>query len=68
MHFDTFSDFLAMGGYAFYVWTAYGITFFALIYLVISSRRKHKKILIEIEQRQARQTRIDAAKDMENTL
>lgn len=26
MYFDSFSAFLAMGGYAFYVWTAYGLT------------------------------------------
>lgn len=28
MHFESLSDFFAMGGYASYVWSAFGITFF----------------------------------------
>ncbi|MBE4107489.1 heme exporter protein CcmD, partial [Vibrio sp. 704] len=27
MHFESLSDFFAMGGYASYVWSAFGITF-----------------------------------------
>ncbi len=37
MHFESFSDFLAMGGYASYVWGAYGISFAALLWILISS-------------------------------
>ncbi len=31
MHFQNFHDFLLMGGYAPYVWSAYGITFVVLL-------------------------------------
>lgn len=42
-------EFLYMGGKAFYVWSSYGITAFALVLsLVIASRRK-KKLYKEIE-------------------
>ena len=30
MHFESFADFLAMGGHALYVWLAYGVTVVAL--------------------------------------
>lgn len=31
MHFDSLSDFLAMGGHALYVWLAYGSTVIVLL-------------------------------------
>ncbi|MCC5851287.1 MAG: heme exporter protein CcmD [Alkalimonas sp.] len=31
MQFDSFSDFLAMGGYGFYIWLAYGLTYGLLV-------------------------------------
>lgn len=68
MHFDSFSDFFAMGGYATYVWSAFGITFIAMILLLISSLRRKKQLLQEIRNRIDRQARIEAAKNMENTL
>jgi heme exporter protein D len=39
------SEFLAMGGYAFYVWGAYGVTFALLaieIFLVLKRKRETK--------------------------
>jgi len=68
MHFESLSDFFAMGGYAGYVWSAFGITFFVMIALLISSIRRHKYLLIEVQDKVARQARIDAAKNLENTL
>ncbi|WP_117233422.1 heme exporter protein CcmD [Vibrio maerlii] len=68
MHFDTFSDFLAMGGYASYVWGAFGITFVAMFILLLSSVRRGNKILGDVQAKLDRQARIDAAKNMENTL
>ncbi len=43
MHFDSMSAFLAMGGYAAYVWSAFGITAGAMIALIIGYHRTHKK-------------------------
>jgi len=68
MHFESLSDFLAMGGYAGYVWSAFGITFFVMIALLVSSVRRHKTLLNEVQAKVERQARIDAAKNLENTL
>ena len=68
MFFHSLHDFLAMGGYVAYVWSAFGITFFSLFVLSLLSVKRHKRILDEVRQQQARETRIERAKTMENTL
>ncbi|PMH32898.1 heme exporter protein CcmD [Vibrio lentus] len=68
MYFESLSDFFAMGGYASYVWSAFGITFLAMIVLLIVSVRRGKQLLTEVQAKIDRQARIDAAKNMENTL
>ena len=39
------NDFFHMGGYAFYVWTSYGIALFVLLINVILPLRQRKKLL-----------------------
>ena len=39
------SSFLQMGGYAAYVWSAYGITLLVLVLNVWSARRSHRRKL-----------------------
>ena len=68
MYFESLSDFFAMGGYASYVWSAFGITFLAMIVLLVLSVRRGKQLLNEVQAKIDRQARIDAAKNMENTL
>ncbi|BBQ54129.1 heme exporter protein CcmD [Aeromonas jandaei] len=68
MHFASFSDFLAMGGYAFYVWLSFGLTLVCLIGIVISTRMKTRSLLGELRSKQAREARRKAAQQMENTL
>ncbi|MCL9774522.1 MULTISPECIES: heme exporter protein CcmD [Vibrio] len=68
MHFDSIGDFFAMGGYAGYVWSAFGITFLSLIILLLTSLSRGKTLLKEVQAKVDRQSRIDAAKNMENTL
>ncbi|MDA9556830.1 heme exporter protein CcmD [Vibrio sp.] len=68
MHFDSFQDFLAMGGYASYVWSAFGLTFGALFLLLWVSIKDSKSLKHEVKQKLARKERIEAAKKMENTL
>ncbi|MBY7731803.1 MULTISPECIES: heme exporter protein CcmD [Vibrio] len=68
MYFESLSDFFAMGGYASYVWSAFGITFLAMIILLVVSVRRSKQLLTEVQAKIDRQARIDAAKNMENTL
>ena len=38
MHFASFSDFMAMGGYAFYVWLSYGFVALGLIGVIVGRR------------------------------
>lgn len=68
MHFESFSDFLAMGGYASYVWGAFGLTYLSMAVLWIISVRRKNTLLNQVRNKLERQARIDAAKHMENTL
>ncbi|MFV0575674.1 MAG: heme exporter protein CcmD [Vibrio sp.] len=68
MYFESFSDFIAMGGYAGYVWSAFGITFASMLILLVKSVSQNKTLLKEIQQKIDREERRQAAKKMENTL
>ncbi|MFP7407819.1 heme exporter protein CcmD [Aeromonas veronii] len=68
MHFASFSDFMAMGGYAFYVWLSFGLTLVCLVGIIISTRMKTRGLLAELRSKQAREARHKAAQQMENTL
>ena len=68
MYFESLSDFLAMGGYSTYVWSAFGITFTSMLVLLLLSLRRGNQLLNEVQSKIDRQARIDAAKNMENTL
>jgi heme exporter protein D len=52
------NEFLNMGGYAFYVWTSYGIALLVLLINVILPLRQRKKLLGDIA-RAARRARRD---------
>ncbi len=46
MHtFSNFSQFIAMGGYAFYVWSAYGIGLGVLLLNIFLSRKNRRKTI-----------------------
>ena len=68
MHFASFSDFMAMGGYAFYVWLSFGLTLVCLVGIIIFTRMKTRSLLGELRSKQAREARRKAAQQMENTL
>lgn len=42
-------EFFHMGGYAFFVWSSYGLTALVLIFSVAVASRRKKKIFREIE-------------------
>ncbi len=65
MQFDSISEFIAMGGYGFYVWLSYGISTLALALLVFSSLSGHKKIKQQISQRQKRETKLRQAAELQ---
>lgn len=58
MQFDSVSDFLNMGGYAFYVWLSYGITLGSLVILVLLSARRQQTVLKEIAKQASREKRL----------
>ncbi|ABL98453.1 heme exporter protein CcmD [Shewanella amazonensis] len=58
MQFESFTDFINMGGYAFYVWLAYGVTATSLATLIILSTRQKGKVLTEIAKKIAREERL----------
>ncbi|XXN65705.1 heme exporter protein CcmD [Enterobacter ludwigii] len=60
--FASWSDFFAMGGYAFYVWLAVILTLIPLLGLVLHTVLFRRRLLAEIRQRQSRESRIRAAK------
>jgi len=51
------SEFLLMGGYAFEVWTSWGLTLAALISFVIFPKIKNAKIRRDIKRQLVRQQR-----------
>lgn len=42
MHFSSWSEFFHMGGYALYVWLAYGVTLVVLSLLVLAAWRRQR--------------------------
>jgi len=52
----TLTEFFHMGGYAFYVWTSYGLAMIVLLLNVILPIRQRKKLLNDIA-RTARRAR-----------
>ncbi|MCW1973263.1 UNVERIFIED_ORG: heme exporter protein D [Pantoea agglomerans] len=59
--FASWHDFVAMGGYAFYVWLAVAGTLVPLFALILHSRWSHRRLLADIHQRDARERRLRAA-------
>lgn len=66
MQFDSISAFLDMGGYGFYVWLSYGVSFIALALLIFASLNGHKKIKKQIIQRIKRETKLRQAAELHN--
>ena len=48
MFFQSWSDFINMGGYGFYVWLSYGISLVAMIILAIQSVKGRKAVLLSL--------------------
>ncbi|MFQ1013919.1 heme exporter protein CcmD [Avibacterium paragallinarum] len=54
MFFESVSDFLNMGGYGFYVWLSYGLSFLALVGLIVQGMLRKKTLIKEIQREQQR--------------
>ncbi len=58
MYFDSFSDFIAMGGHGLYVWLAYGIALAVVSFNLISPILRKKQFMAEYQRRLKRERRL----------
>ncbi|WP_026958068.1 heme exporter protein CcmD [Aliagarivorans taiwanensis] len=68
MQFDSFADFVAMGGYGFYVWLSFGCTLLTLGAVVVDSILKRQALTRSISQIKAKQDRMLAAREVKERL
>lgn len=68
MAFSSFSEFIAMGGYGFYVWLAYAVSLLSVVLLIVNTIKQRKKILTQIQLRLLREQRIKSAQNRKDTL
>jgi heme exporter protein D len=58
MHFESWSAFWNMGGYALYVWLAFGVSFLALALILIDSVFARQKLFVQVHKEVLRKQRI----------
>ena len=63
MHFDSFSAFLDMGGYGFFVWLSYGVSLLVVVAFIIYIKLDKRKLITEIRAQAGRKARIQQAKE-----
>ncbi len=63
IHWNSFSDFLAMGGYGFYVWGSFGLTALIMIVEPIVVARNRKTTIARLK----RQLRAEDRAETRNT-
>ena len=68
MQFESFTEFLHMGGYAFYVWLSFGAGLVCLLGCWGQARLSRRKIIEGIKQFEALRARRQAAKQQERVL
>ena len=56
------SEFFNMGGYAFFVWTSYGLTFAVILANIVSPIWQRKKVIARIK-RTIQREKIDLARN-----
>ena len=55
----TLEEFFHMGGYAFYVWSSYGLSFVVLLFIFIQPISQRKKILKDLKMKYRQQEKRD---------
>jgi heme exporter protein D len=58
MQFSSFADFIAMGGYGFYVWLSFGTGFLLLAILGLQSKQYGNKVKTDIAKKLARKIKL----------
>ncbi|WP_067865018.1 heme exporter protein CcmD [Neptuniibacter marinus] len=57
MSFDSFSDFIAMGGHGFYVWLSYAIALVVVVINIVNPALQKKKIVSNLVRRLRRENK-----------
>ena len=68
MHFESWTEFWQMGGYAFYVWLAFSVTLGAMILLVVEAKYARNKLKQYVLSEAARKERIRKMKTQNGDL
>lgn len=55
MNFDSFSDFIAMGGHGFYVWLSYAIALLIVVINIVSPVLLKRKVFSDLARRLRRE-------------
>lgn len=61
IHWDSFADFLAMGGYGFYVWGSFGLTALIMATEPVLARRRRNALLARLRRQQRAERRAPAS-------
>ncbi|MCZ6642058.1 MAG: heme exporter protein CcmD [Gammaproteobacteria bacterium] len=61
MSFDSFADFIAMGGHGFYVWFSYGISILVVLANVVVVRYRRLRYIRELADMARRQQTAEAS-------
>ncbi|MEH6470213.1 MAG: heme exporter protein CcmD [Halopseudomonas sp.] len=67
MYFDSFTDFIDMGGHGLYVWLAYSIALVIVAFNVVSPILRKKQFIAEYRRRLKREQRLNERKASEST-
>ncbi|REL31777.1 heme exporter protein CcmD [Thalassotalea euphylliae] len=65
MQFDSFSAFLDMGGYGFFVWLSYGASIVLFLLLIVSSLKASKAIKGQIASQIKREQKLKLAAEQQ---
>ncbi len=66
MQFESFSAFINMGGYGFYVWLSFGVSAALIIALIFNSIMGHKQVIKDIAMRQQREEKLRQLRKQRN--
>ncbi|QEH44219.1 heme exporter protein CcmD [Aggregatibacter actinomycetemcomitans] len=68
MFFQSWSEFINMGGYGFYVWLSYGLSLLVIGVLIVQSLAGKSAVLKSIKHEQQRETRLQQMKQKGEAL
>ena len=65
MQFESWSAFWEMGGYGFFVWLSFGVTFVSMALMVLQTAMERRQLQKSVVETHARKARIKAAAEVQ---